>query len=71
MDWSKDRLISEFERSGVKLPVDYDLFGRSFDGIDLQFVVPLKERAPPTIAESSNGSPWSRLQVWKYERSLA
>jgi hypothetical protein len=70
-DWSKDRLIAEFERSGVKLPVDYDLFGRSFDGIDLRFVVPLKERRPADYRRVLEWFPLVEAAVWKYERSFA
>jgi len=34
------------EESGIKLPVDYEWFGRSFDGVDARFIGPLKEHAP-------------------------
>lgn len=45
-DWRKPRLLSEIERSGIKLPVDYHLFGRSFDGIDRRFIEPIKKHFP-------------------------
>jgi len=45
-DWKKDDLIACFRHHGVKLPVDYKLFGRTFDGIDLRFLVPLKKHRP-------------------------
>lgn len=32
-DWDKDKLITELKRHDVKLPIDYKLFGRTFDGI--------------------------------------
>ncbi len=45
-DWDKARLVRELEASKVKLPIDYQLFGRTFDGIDYRFTKPLKERYP-------------------------
>ena len=45
-DWKIDRLVDEIERSGIKLPVDYEMFGRSFDGIDYHYLAPIKERFP-------------------------
>lgn len=70
-DWTKSKLVSEFERSGIKLPADYSLFGRSFDGIDLRFVIPLKERRPRDYAKLLEWFPLCEAAVWKYERSLA
>ena len=34
------------ESHGLKLPVDYKWFGRSFDGIDRRFTEVLKQRDP-------------------------
>lgn len=45
-DWLKREVMGAIEERGVELPIDYELFGRSFDGIDLRFIEPLKERLP-------------------------
>jgi len=45
-DWVTDDLVEEFNRVGVKLPVDYKLWGRTFDGLDDRFVVKLQEKFP-------------------------
>ena len=45
-DWDKQRLMATIHRSGVRLPVDYLLFGRSFDGIDRRFSTVLKRVYP-------------------------
>ena len=45
-DWNKDRVISEIQAAGVRLPVDYRIFGMSFDGIDFRFLKPLKQHFP-------------------------
>ena len=45
-DWKKNRLIDEIEEAGVKLPVDYRIFGRSFDGVDYRFLEPIRRNFP-------------------------
>lgn len=45
-DWLKKEVYEIIERYGVQLPVDYELFGRSFDGLDSRFIRPLKEAFP-------------------------
>lgn len=45
-DWRADDVEAIIRRHGVRLPVDYELFGRSFDGIDARFVGPLKASFP-------------------------
>lgn len=41
-DWNKARLLQELRGSGVRLPIDYQWFGRSFDGLDARFLEPLR-----------------------------
>ena len=45
-DWTKEALIAEMRKAGVKLPVDYWIFGRSFDGLDYRFIAPVKRHFP-------------------------
>lgn len=45
-DWSKDRLITEISDSGIKLPADYHIWGRSWDGLHYPFLRPLREHYP-------------------------
>lgn len=45
-DWNKADVMGAIESAGVKLPVDYALWGRSFDGIDYRFMKPLREHFP-------------------------
>lgn len=62
-DWRKDRLIAEIERSGVRLPVDYRMFGRSFDGIDYRFLRPLRDTYPEDYARVLNWFPLADLEI--------
>lgn len=45
-DWRKDQLIGELRAAGIRLSVDYEMFGRSFDGIDYRFLEPIRRRFP-------------------------
>jgi hypothetical protein len=45
-DWNKERLMNEIKRAGISLPVDYLLWGRSFDGLDARFMIPMRDHMP-------------------------
>lgn len=45
-DWLKAEVMGIIEENGVELPIDYRLFGRSFDGIDRRFVEPIRDNLP-------------------------
>lgn len=45
-DWLKAEVMGIIDRYGVKLPIDYEIFGRSFDGIDYRFIEPMRRRLP-------------------------
>lgn len=68
-DWTKDRLISEIEQSGLKLPADYELFGRSFDGIDYRFLSVIKRKRPADWRTILDWFPLAEMEVWRYERA--
>ena len=67
-DWNKDRLISEIERSGIGLPIDYELFGRSFDGLDLRFILPLKKKRPDDYRKVLEYFPLAEAEIFRFER---
>lgn len=68
-DWKKADLVESFRRHGVKLPVDYRLFGRTFDGIDLRFLVPLKKHRPSDYRRVLDWFPLADLEVFRWERA--
>lgn len=45
-DWLKKEVLGIIDQHNIPLPIDYELFGRSFDGIDYRFIKPLKDRFP-------------------------
>lgn len=45
-DWTKQEVMDAIKKRGIGLPPDYELFGRSFDGLDMRFMKPLREQRP-------------------------
>lgn len=45
-DWSNQRLFDEIQSAGIKLPKDYLIWGRTFDGYDYKFSKGLKDHFP-------------------------
>lgn len=45
-DWLKGEVTDFLSARRWVPPVDYELFGRSFDGIDARFAVPIRKRFP-------------------------
>lgn len=64
-DWKKDDLIKAFDESGVKLPIDYKLFGRTFDGIDYRFLKPIKENFPRDYEKILTWFPLADLELFR------
>lgn len=42
-DWNAEDVTAAIKRNDVRLPIDYRLFGRSFDGIDARFTMALRD----------------------------
>lgn len=49
-DWLKAEVLGCISAHGIDLPVDYEWFGRSFDGLDRRFTAVLKNKAPDDFA---------------------
>lgn len=67
-DWLKEDMLTCFLESGVKLPRDYDLFGRSFDGLDFQYVSKIKRAHPRDYARILEWFPFVDMEIYRYER---
>lgn len=70
-DWKKARLVEEITRAGVKLPVDYKVWGRSFDGLDARFLIPMKKHFPRDYARVLEWFPLAEADVFRAERMAA
>ena len=66
-DWKKADLVECFKKHNVKLAVDYKIFGRSFDGIDLRFLYLIREHFPRDYQKILNLYPLADLEVLRWE----
>ena len=66
-NWSKTRTLDTISEAGVSLPVDYELWGRSWDGIDYRFLAPLRARFPRDYARVMEFFPLADLEMYRKE----
>ena len=66
-DWKKADLLREIDAAGVKLPVDYRWFGRTFDGLDYRFMKPLMEHSPADFELVLKHFPFADLSIVRWE----
>jgi len=67
-DVRKCGLAKMIELSRVKLPIDYWLFGKSFDGLDFRFLYPIKKYFPRDYQKILELYPLAELEIWRYEK---
>jgi hypothetical protein len=68
-DWTTEDLVREFRAAKVKLPVDYEMFGRTFDGISHLYVAPLRERFPADYERVREWFPMIDLEMFRRQLS--
>jgi 3'-phosphoadenosine 5'-phosphosulfate sulfotransferase (PAPS reductase)/FAD synthetase len=66
-DWSKSDVVGAIRKAGVKLPADYRVFGRSFDGIDFRFLYGIKKHWPADYARILEFFPLAELVIKRHE----
>lgn len=64
-DWLKAEVLGRIATAGIPLPVDYDWFGRSFDGIDHRFLEPLSRMAPDDYRRVLAWFPLAELELFR------
>lgn len=60
-------VISSIKGAGVQLPVDYHIWGKTFDGLDYRFIKPVKERWPDDYEKIKDFFPLIDLEIMRYE----
>ena len=68
-DWLKAEVLDRIAAAGIQLPVDYQFFGRSFDGIDHRFLKPISEHFPDDFARILDWFPLADLELFRAERA--
>lgn len=66
-DWKKRDLLQAFDESGVQLPVDYHIWGRTFDGLDYRFMKPMKEYFPHDYEKIMSWFPLLEMETFRRE----
>jgi len=66
-DWRKREVYDRIEAAKIPLPVDYEWFGRSFDGIDYRFLEPLSRHAPDDYRRVLDWFPLAELELIRHE----
>lgn len=65
-DWNNARLEAEIMSAGVKLPVDYAMFGRSFDGLDFRYLGPIRKYFPRDYAKILEWFPLCEMEFYRH-----
>lgn len=65
-DWLKAEVLGIIKKYGVDLPIDYQWFGRSFDGIDYRFIEPIKRNAPEDYQRILKWFPLAELEIIRH-----
>lgn len=68
-DWKKADLLACFKKHNVKLSKDYQVFGRSFDGLDLRFLNPIKKHYPKDYRKILEWFPQVDLEIFRWEQA--
>lgn len=66
-DWLKAEVMGRIAAAGIPLPVDYEMFGRSFDGLDYRFLEPISRRFPADFEQILNWFPLADLELFRHD----
>lgn len=66
-DWLTGRVYERIKEAGLKLPIDYEWFDRSFDGLDYRFIGPIAEHAPQDWQQILQWFPLAELELVRNE----
>lgn len=66
-DIRKPELVDRIQAEGVPMPIDYELFGRSFDGIDFRFLSQIQIHFPDDYARILEWFPLAELELKRFE----
>ena len=62
-DWRVAYLKQRIKQSGLKLPADYAMFGRSFDGVHFEYLSHIKEQFPKDYLKILEWFPLAHLDI--------
>ena len=62
-DWTAEKIRTELYKAKVRVPIDYWLFGRTFDGIDYRFVEPVSRHFPEDYERIKAMFPFVEMEI--------
>ena len=65
-DWNKARLVAEITKANISLPIDYLLFGRSWEGLTIEYLEPLRKYCPRDYAKVVEWFPLIEVEFFRY-----
>lgn len=66
-DWKIYHVRKAVEDWGIEWPIDYEWFGRSFDGFDYRFLEPISRHAPEDFQQILKWIPLADMELIRYE----
>ena len=69
-DWTVEKVRVELFKSKVRIPKDYWMFGRSFDGLDYRFLEPLSRHYPEDYARILEWFPFAELEILRRNSAM-
>jgi hypothetical protein len=67
--WSKREVVDVIAKEGLKLSAEYQWMKRSFDGIHVGYLGPIKKNAPQDYQRILDWFPLVEAEVWRHERA--
>ncbi len=68
-DCSKREVVDVIAKEGLKLSAEYQWMKRSFDGIHVGYLGPIKKNAPQDYQRILDWFPLVEAEVWRHERA--
>jgi len=68
-DYKIDDLVSLLRTGNVRLPADYKVWGKSFDGLDYRFIAGVKKHYPADYQKIRNFFPIIDVEILRYEKA--
>ncbi len=66
-DYKKEDMVRELDAAQIALPIDYEWFGRTYDGLDYRFTSVIKEKSPVDYERIKEAFPLVELDILRHE----
>lgn len=66
-DWRISDVRNALAAWNIEWPIDYEWFGRSFDGIDYRFIKPIYDNVPEDFERLQQWYPFLELELYRHD----